>query len=151
MGRYGTAFIAGAVIGGMAGTAVTLWRAPQSGRSTRAQLGEQIMAHAGPARPVVSAAADGLNAAGFRVAQAVNIATRFTGELIHPRTQVVFRTPAPGSAAGAAAVFTASGTTGTTEAAGLDATGTPATVNPGSSFRPAAMNVTSISGGRQPR
>ena len=151
MARYGTAFIAGAVIGGVAGTAVTLWRAPQPGRATRAQLGDQIVAHAGPAGPVLSAAADGLNVAGVRVAQGVTIATRFVEELVHPsatgrtRSTVVTRRvqiaaqPAP---------------TVTTAATGAESTspelpGTPATVNPGTSFRPAAMNVTSIFEGRQ--
>ena len=156
MARYGTAFIAGAVIGGVAGTAATLWRAPQPGRATRAQLGDQIRAHVGPAGPVFSAAADGLNAAGVRVAQAVTIATRFVEELVHPsatgltRSTVVTRRVEISSPPAATVASGPAGPAGS-DAAGSEPTGTPATVNPGSSFRPAAMNVTSISEGRRPR
>lgn len=154
MGRYGTAFIAGAVIGGLAGTAVTLWRAPQPGRVTRAELGDQIMAHAGPAGVVLSAAADGLNAAGVRVAQGVNIATRFVEELVHPSTpsrERVLVVPARPATVEVPVEPAPAATVGTTMPAGSDVTGTPATVNPGSSFRPAAMNVTSIFAGRRQR
>ena len=145
MGRYGTAFIAGAVIGGVAGTAVTLWRAPQSGSVTRSQLGEQLLAHAGPAGAVLSAAADGLNVAGIRIVQGVNIATRFVEELIHPSTPgIAGYTPpaAPPEAAEPA-----------TEADGpvVNPTGHPISPTSGQAdaYRTAAMNVTSLFGDRR--
>jgi hypothetical protein len=146
MGRSGTAFIAGALIGGVAGTAATLWRAPQSGRMTRAQLGDQIIAHAGPAGAVLSAAADGLNAAGVRVVQAVNIATRFVEELVHPSTPVLVAAPVVSRTVVVAAEPRPEVTF---EPAGVDVDGTPTTANPGSSFRPAAMNITPILDGRR--
>ena len=149
MGRYGTAFIAGAVIGGVAGTAVTLWRAPQSGRVTRSQLGEQLLAHAGPAGGVLSAAADGLNVAGIRIVQGVNIATRFVEELIHPSTPGVagytppITTPAP----------TVARADPTAESDGpvVNPTGYPISSTSGQSdaYRTAAMNVTSLFGDRR--
>lgn len=40
--RHDAAFVVGAVIGGLAAAAVTLFRAPQSGPRTRAQLAERI-------------------------------------------------------------------------------------------------------------
>jgi gas vesicle protein len=40
--RHDAAFVVGAVIGGLAAAAVTLFRAPQSGARTRAQLAERI-------------------------------------------------------------------------------------------------------------
>ena len=147
MGRYGTAFIAGAVIGGVAGTAFTLWRAPQAGRVTRSQLGEQIIAHAGPAGGVLSAAAGGLNAAGFRVVQGVNIATRFVEELIHPST--------PGFAGAAPTVTTRTvpTTDSSTDADGpvVNPTGYPISSTSGQAdaYRTAAMNVTSLFGDRR--
>ncbi len=147
MGRYGTAFIAGAVIGGVAGTAITLWRAPQAGRLTRSQLGEQILAHAGPAGGALSAAAGGLNVAGIRVVQGVNIATRFVEELIHPST--------PGIAGDAPTVTTRTVTTTetATDADGpvVNPTGYPISSTSGQAdaYRTAAMNVTSLLGDRR--
>ena len=172
MGRYGTAFIAGAVLGGVAGTAVTLWRAPQAGRLTRAELGEQIVAHAGPASGALGAAAGGLNAAGARLVMGVNIATRFVEELVHPTTPVNRRQgwviPArPVASAGT------TGSTGTTRTTGSVATAESAEpigvsldpdapVNPSGhpisptsgqaqAYRTAAMNVTSLFGNRERR
>lgn len=164
MGRYGTAFIAGAVIGGIAGTAVTLWRAPQAGRSTRAQLGEQIIAHAGPAGGALSAAASGLNMAGTRVVQGVNITTRFVEELIHPTAPAIRRegwviTARPST--GTTATTGTTGITGTSEAIGvsldpdapINPSGHPISPTSGQAqaYRSAAMNVTSMFGNRQRR
>ncbi len=147
MGRYGTAFIAGAVIGGVAGTAVTLWRAPQSGRVTRSQLGEQLLAHAGPAGGVLSAAADGLNVAGIRIVQGVNIATRFVEELIHPSTPGVAGYTQP------AATPTVAPAEPAPEADGpvVNPTGHPISSTSGqaNAYRTAAMNVTSLFGDRR--
>lgn len=148
MGRYGTAFIAGAVIGGVAGTAVTLWRAPQSGRVTRSQLGEQLLAHAGPAGGVLSAAADGLNVTGIRIVQGVNIATRFVEELIHPSTPRVdgytmpATPPSPATPAGPAA---------DSDGPVVNPTGYPISSTSGQAdaYRTAAMNVTSLFGERR--
>ena len=144
MGRYGTAFIAGAVIGGVAGTAFTLWRAPQAGRVTRSQLGEQIIAHAGPAGGALSAAAGGLNAAGFRAVQGVTIATRFVEELIHPST--------PGLAGDTPARTVAtSGTDMGSDGPVINPTGYPISSTSGQAdaYRTAAMNVTSLFGDRR--
>lgn len=156
MGRYGAAFVAGAVIGGVAGTAVTLWRAPQAGRITRAQLGEQLRDHAGPAAGLVGFAGDGLNAAGLRLTQAVTLATRFVEELIHPTEAVEVPRPATTTPT---RVTTAPTTSATTAPAGGDAlsaseaatgrTAPDAATSSGataSGYRPAAMNTTASPG-----
>ena len=161
MARYGTAFIAGAVIGGVAGTAVTLWRAPQAGRLTRAELGEQIIAHAGPAGGALSAAGNGLNAAGARLVLGVNIATRFVEELVHPTTPGLSRQGWVIPARPTATTGT-TGTTGTTAAsettetigvtldpdAPVNPSGHPISPTSGQAqaYRSAAMNVTSLFG-----
>ena len=150
MGRYGTAFIAGAVIGGVVGTAATLWRAPQSGRVTRSQLGEQLIAHAGPAGGVLSAAASGLNVAGIRIVQGVNIATRFVEELIHPSTPGIAGNPTTTTTTTTTTVAAADPSTA---AAGpvVNPTGHPISPTSGQAdaYRTAAMNVTSLFGERR--
>ena len=40
--RHHAAFVGGAILGGIAGAAVTLWRVPQSGARTRAQIAERV-------------------------------------------------------------------------------------------------------------
>lgn len=39
--RHNVAFVVGAVLGGLAGAALTLWRVPQPGARTRAQIAER--------------------------------------------------------------------------------------------------------------
>lgn len=151
MGRYGAAFVAGAVIGGVAGTAVTLWRAPQAGRITRAQLGEQLRAHAGPAAGLVGVAGDGLNAAGLRLTQAVTLATRFVEELIHPTEPVAVPRPATTTPTRVTTAPTTSATPapvgGDALSAGEAATGrTAPDAATSSGYRPAAMNTTASPG-----
>lgn len=157
MGRYGAAFVAGAVIGGVAGTAVTLWRAPQAGRITRAQLGEQLRSHAGPAAGLVGVAGDGLNAAGLRLTQAVTLATRFVEELIHPTEAVEVPRPATTTPTRVTSAPTTSATTtapagGDALSAGEAATGRTAPDAATSSgataagYRPAAMTTTASPG-----
>ncbi len=150
MGRYGTAFIAGAIIGGVAGTAVTLWRAPQSGRITRSQFGEQIIAHAGPAGGALSAAAAGLNSAGVRIVQGTNIATRFVEELIHPSTPGIVG-DIPTSVTMVTAPAPTLETTPQADGPVVNPTGEPISSTSGqaNAYRSAAMNVTSIFGDRR--
>jgi hypothetical protein len=69
--RHRAAFITGAVLGGLAGAAITLWRAPQSGRETRAQIGAMITAHAGPLAEPLAAFAERLNDVGESVLEKV--------------------------------------------------------------------------------
>jgi gas vesicle protein len=40
--QHTTAFVVGAILGGIAGAAATLWRVPQSGAQTRAQIAERV-------------------------------------------------------------------------------------------------------------
>jgi hypothetical protein len=40
--QHTTAFVVGAILGGVAGAAATLWRVPQSGAKTRAQITERV-------------------------------------------------------------------------------------------------------------
>ena len=84
MGRIRGSFVAGAVLGGLAGAAVTLWRAPQPGRLTRSQIGSQIVGHAGPLAPALTTVGEGLDQAGAMTVTSVNIVTRFIEELIDP-------------------------------------------------------------------
>ena len=84
MGRIRGAFVSGAVLGGLAGAAVTLWRAPQPGRVTRSQIGGQLVGHAGPLAPALIAVGEGLDQAGTTIVTGVNIVTRFIEELIDP-------------------------------------------------------------------
>ncbi len=152
MARYGAAFVAGAVIGGAAGAAMTLWRAPQAGRMTRSQLGEQIKAHAGPAAGLLEAAGHGLNAAGTRIVQGVAIGTRFVEELIDPtptdrlgRTRPTATTtppptgPAPAETSAVAPPAGPPPVGGDAPATTAPAYGTGTASVP---VRPAAMNVT---------
>ncbi|HEV2529621.1 MAG TPA: YtxH domain-containing protein [Thermomicrobiales bacterium] len=140
MARYGGAFVTGAVIGGVAGAALTLWRAPQAGRLTRSQLGEQLKAHAGPAAGLLEAAAHGLNAAGTRIVQGVAISTRFVEELIDPTPVDRLHQPTPVTTppgpVPAAPTTTTTVEAATTAPAGSAAGGTSVP------YRSAAMNVT---------
>ena len=141
MARYGGAFVAGAVIGGVAGTALTLWRAPQAGRLTRSQLGDQLKAHAGPAAGLLEAAGHGLNAAGTRIVQGVAITTRFVEELVDPTpaSRLGQSAPVPAAPAATTPVATTPADGGEPTIAGPAATTASDTSVP---YRPAAMTAT---------
>lgn len=155
MARHGAAFVAGAMIGGLAGAAATLWRAPQPGDVTRSQLGEQLLAHAGPARGVLVSVGDGLNAAGVRLVQGVTIAGRFVEELIDPSPtdasgrpirRATRTTPTPAAAADIADAPAVDATrlSPTDLDATMPPTGTASSAT--GTYRPAAMTRTSIPG-----
>ena len=94
--RHDAAFVVGAILGGLAGAAAVLFRAPQSGAQTRAQLAERWNAAAEQAAQAV-AAADG---------RARELATR-AGEGVAPVIERIDRVRPGGAEATAPAAVEA--------------------------------------------